>query len=447
MQATLLKNSQSEKILSRLKIQTCIMMKNSVLLLCFLTISALSYGQFDVDAEYRLRTELRDGYKSLSDNTTNPALITFQRTRLNVGFSSDKLHTYMSLQDGRIWGEKKFGTEDPGIGIHEAYVKYLISEKLVVKLGRQEITYDKNRLMGLKNWGNTPVVHDAALLQFNNADQTKADLVLAYNNDSDKNFESNYAVDMYKYLTMLHLYNKFSDNLNTSFITIIDGNQSPGDYRRVYARGTSGIYAVLSTINISIDAMGYYQYGKSRAGVNISSFLFHLKPTLTINDNAKIALGIDYLSGDNALDNNNKDNTFSTVFGDGHGYYGYIDYFTNIPTHTNRGGLNDIFLQADYKISPKLSITGALHNFRLTNNILDPSSTPTNLVAAKKQLGIEFDAILAYKFYTNSTLSVGYSALKAQKTMELLKAGSSKGIQSWLFVSVLFKPELFKSSN
>lgn len=447
MQTIALKNSQTENILPSLKNHTFIMMKNCSLLLCFIMVSALSYGQFKVDAEYRLRTELRDGYKSLSDNTTNPALLTFQRTRLNIDYSNDKLQTYISLQDGRIWGENKFGVEDPGIGIHEAYVRYLISEKLAVKLGRQEITYDKNRLMGLKNWGNTPVVHDAALLQYNNADQMKADLVLAYNNDSDKNFESNYTVDMYKYLTMLHLYNKFSDNFNMSFITIIDGNQVVGNYRRVYARGTSGVYAVYNTNNISIDAMGYYQYGKSRAGVNISSFLLHLKPTLTINDNAKIALGIDYLSGDNALDDNNKDNTFSTVFGDGHGYYGYMDYFTNIPTHTNRGGLNDVFLQADYKISPKLSITGALHNFRLTNNILDLSLFPANFVAAKKQLGVEFDAVLAYKFYTNSTLSVGYSALKAQKTMELLKAGSSNGIQNWLFVSVLFKPELFKSTN
>ena len=438
---------QTKDACPRLNYHILSLIKSSLLLFCLLIVSTMGFAQLSINAEYRLRTEVRDGYKTLSDATTNPALITFQRTRLNADYKDDKIHAYLSLQDGRIWGDNKFGTDDPAVGIHQAFVKYSISEKLAVKLGRQEIIYDKNRLMGLKNWGNTPVVHDAALLQFNNADQTKADLVLAYNNDSDKNFESNYTVDMYKYLTVLHLYNKFSDNLNMSFITIIDGNQALGDHRIVYARGTSGLYATFNIDNISIDAMGYYQYGKSKVGTNISSFLFHLKPTLTINDNAKIAAGIDYLSGDNALNNNNKDNTFSTIFGDGHGYYGYMDYFTNIPSHTNKGGLNDIYLQADYKLSPKVSITGTVHNFMLTNNILDPSSTPTNPIAAKKQLGVELDAVLSYKFYTNSTLSVGYSALAAQRTMELLKTGSSRGIQNWLFISVLFKPEIFKSNN
>ncbi|HCY00829.1 MAG TPA: hypothetical protein DG754_11885 [Bacteroidales bacterium] len=423
------------------------MIKINVLLFSFLILSILSYGQLSVDAEYRLRSELRDGYKTLSDETTKPALITFQRTRLSFDYEHDKIHAYISLQDGRIWGDSKWGTDDSGVGIHQAYIKYSISGKLAMKLGRQEIIYDKKRLMGVKNWGNAPIAHDAALFQFNNADQTKADLVLAYNNDSDKNFESDYTVDMYKYLTVLRLYNKFSDNLNMSFLTIIDGNQTAGNYRTVYARGTSGIYAAFNINNISIDAMGYYQYGKSKTGINISSFFFHLKPTLIINKSIKIAAGIDYFSGDNALVDNNKNNAFSSVFGDGHGYYGYMDYFTNIPAHTKQGGLNDIYLHVDLRLSSKLLITGAAHNFMLTNNILDASSTPTNPVVANKHLGVEFDAVLAYNFYTNSTLTVGYSTLMAQKTMELLKTGSSKGIQNWLFVSILFKPEIFKSNN
>ncbi len=424
------------------------MVKQRLILMCMLIlISTLSYGQLKIEAEYRLRSELRDGYKALSDDNTDPAFITLQRTRLNFDYKTDKLTAYLSLQDGRVWGDTKWGTDSPGVGIHQAYVKYKMTEKIAIKLGRQEITYDKNRLMGVKNWGNTPLVHDAAILQYNNQDKTKADLVIGYNNDKDKNFESDYTVDMYKYLTVLRLYNKFSDQLNLSFLTIIDGNQATASYRTVYARGTSGLYASLSINNITVDAMAYYQYGKSGTGNNISACFFHLKPTLKISDNTKLSAGIDYMSGDNELDNNNKTNSFSTVFGDGHGYFGYMDYFTNIPSHTKNGGLNDIFLQANQTINNKITLSGAFHNFMLSNNILDASSTPTNPVAAKKHLGIEIDAVLAYKFYTNSTLSVGYSALVAQKTMELLKSGSSKGVQNWLFVAVLFKPELFNSNN
>ncbi|MDD2563695.1 MAG: alginate export family protein [Salinivirgaceae bacterium] len=447
MKTTTFENFHLKNIWLGFNFRIPMLLKNSSLLFLFFLIGSLSYGQLIIDAEYRLRSELRDGYKSLSIDSLSPALITFQRTRLNFDYKHDKIHAYISVQDARIWGENKWGTEDPGIGIHQAFIKYSISEQLAVKLGRQEIIYDRNRLMGIKNWGNVPIVHDAAILQFNNEDQTKADLVLAYNNDSDKIYESNYAVDMYKYLTVLRLYNKFSEELNLSFLTIIDGNQAIGNYKKVYARGTSGIFAEINIDNFMIDAMGYYQYGKSKAGIKISSYFFHVKPTFMVNENLKIGLGIDYLSGDNALDNNNKDNAFSTVFGDGHGFYGYMDYFTNIPTHTNRGGLNDIYLQADYKLSPKLSLTGAIHNFRLTNNILDVGSTPINPTAAKKQLGIELDAVLAYKFYPNSTLTVGYSAMMAQKSMELIKIGSSKGVQNWLFVAVIFKPELFRSIN
>jgi hypothetical protein len=58
--------------------------------------------QFQVDGVYRLRTEFKNGVKSLSDSTRNPAFVGVQRTRLNVSFTDDKFKFYVTFYDARI---------------------------------------------------------------------------------------------------------------------------------------------------------------------------------------------------------------------------------------------------------------------------------------------------------------------------------------------------------
>ncbi|HBC04625.1 MAG TPA: hypothetical protein DC015_10640, partial [Aequorivita sp.] len=63
------------------------------------------FSQFTIDAELRPRFEYRHGYKTLFPDNADPATFVSQRTRLNFGYKTEKLHFYLSPQDVRVWGD------------------------------------------------------------------------------------------------------------------------------------------------------------------------------------------------------------------------------------------------------------------------------------------------------------------------------------------------------
>ncbi len=52
-----------------------------------------------------------------------------------------------------------------------------------------------------------------------------------------------------------------------------------------------------------------------------------------------IGVGIDYLSGDDGTDDDY--NVFNTLYATNHKYYGFMDYFINLPNDTYGKGLMD----------------------------------------------------------------------------------------------------------
>lgn len=417
-----------------------------ILFTVFLLSAIAGKAQFQIDGVYRLRTEFKDGVKTLSDSTKNPAFVSAQRTRLNVGFTDDKFKFYVSLYDARIWGEEALAADISTIGVHQAYVSYKINSQLNVSLGRQELNYDKKRLIADKNWNNVGAAHDLALLQYKNA-KWQAHLAFAYNNDIDKSFESDYPVKLYKYLSFLWFNYKPNDGIDLSVMNLFDGNQKSGAYKTIYTRGTSGFLATLKKGKVSADAATYYQYGKLATGTEVSAYFFHIYPSYQLSEKIELGAGIDYFSGTDAKANSVTNHSFSNLYGSGHAYCGAMDYFTDITKHTKDGGLNDMYLKMKYKLSGKLDFQADLHNFQFTTNVIDSVSNPGQHVWADKQLGTEIDFSLKYKFYKSADLMFGYSAMFPGQSMEILKGGDYTKGQNWLWFAIQFKPQLFKSEE
>jgi len=413
--------------------------------ICIVAFKMAVFSQLNVNMEYRFRTEYKDGFKTLSDNDTKSVLVSTQRTRLNIGYEVDRIELLLSVQDTRTWGEEQVAVDNSSINVHQAYLRYKINSNWAIKLGRQELLYDRNRLLGLKNWNNVSVSHDVAVFQFNHNNNSKFHLAMAYNNDKNKLFESDYSINYYKFLVMTWGFHKFSDQLELSINNILDGNQKEDDYNVVYTRGTVGFMLSYKGGAFSADASSYYQYGTSKLGEELSAYFFHFKPKYQVNENIQLAIGIDYLSGDDATKNDNKQTAFSNLYGDGHGYYGHMDYFTNVPNNTNNGGLNDIYFNTAIKVSKKTSLHLAFHNFRLANKIYDTTSTPSEVKVADKDLGKEIDASIKIKFYTKSSLRIGYSTMIPEKTMTVLKGGDSDNWQHWMWVMLQFNPNIFSN--
>lgn len=416
---------------------------NLVLILIGISISQL-FGQFEIQAEYRPRFEFRDGAKTLLSDNDNPAFVTSQRSRLNIGYNHDEIEIYLSLQDVRVWGDEVYKTDNAVINVYQAYAGYSFTDKLSLKLGRQEISYDNKRIFGSRNWNNVGASHNLARLLFEK-DDFSIHYAFAYNNDSDKKKESNYSLDYYKYLTYLRIHKSFGKTFSVSIYDVVDGYQKDGSDEIIYDRFTSGIYCKGNTESnkLGFDGAFYYQYGTSTGGDPISAYYFSVGPYIKPTEKLKTTLAIEYLSGDNALNDNGRMNSFDKLYGNGHSPYGYMDYFTELPKNTNNGGLMDTYLQVDFAASPKISTQLTAHNFRLTNNIIDTLTNPT-LSAANKQLGIEIDLKLKYKLHKAVALEVGYSTMFANKTMEILKGGDAERYQQWAWLMFTFKPTLFK---
>ena len=81
----------------------------------------------------------------------------------------------------------------------------------------------------------------------------------------------------------------------------------------------------------------------------------------------QVTLWYDYLSGDDDL-GDDETKVFDTLFATNHKFYGYADFFLNIPAHTAGRGLRDMALKLKRTLRPGLSLGLDVHTFRLAQD-------------------------------------------------------------------------------
>ena len=126
------------------------------------------------------------------------ALFTSQRTRLNAGFTGYRFKVFMALQDVRVWGQDQSSinrttTEaNNGFMLHEAWGEIILNDtvskikNLSLKIGRQEIAYDDQKVLGGLDWLQQARRHDAIVLKFANKGWI-ADIGAAFNQNQKNN--------------------------------------------------------------------------------------------------------------------------------------------------------------------------------------------------------------------------------------------------------------------
>jgi len=142
-------------------------------ILVILCVTTLTAQQFDLSAEVRPRYENRHGYKTLLNKDTDGANFVSQRTRINFNFEQDKIRLGVTLQNVRVWGDvSTLASDDNATALHEAWAEALLSDKISLKLGRQEIVYDDHRIFGNVGWAQQARSHDAFLFKFKQMTKT-----------------------------------------------------------------------------------------------------------------------------------------------------------------------------------------------------------------------------------------------------------------------------------
>lgn len=417
-----------------------------LLILFFCTLSHFSQAQFSLKADFRARSEYRDGARILLSDSLKPTFVSSQRTRLIADYKDEKFQIRIGLQNARIWGNDDERANIPNINLPEGWLKYYLFPSLSVKVGRQHLVLDDGRVFGMRNWNDIAVSHDLAVLQFDQGEWTFL-TGGGYNNDDNDYAADAYGVDYYKYLLFLWVNRSFENGLQVSFLHSTDAHEDEADLNKIYPRNTLGIYSKYASDSyFGFEGSAYYQYGKHTTGLDQSGYMFSLVPSYKLSDRIKLVVGANYFSGNNQLDTASTTNrSFNKLFGDGHRYYGYLDYFLNVEDNTNRTGMQELFTGIFIKTGQKSELEISYHHFATTGKLIDTASP--KFIAAEAELGSEVDLQFKHKVNSYFNIVLNYSTMFATPSMEILKGGDHSRYQQWANIMLIAKPELFKSDK
>lgn len=405
-------------------------------------------AQFSMDAQIRPRAEYRNGFKQLVNETNDPAFFISQRTRLNVGFKSDKIQLGISVQDVRVWGDQpQLVATSNQLMLHQAWAAYLFNDHLKLKVGRQELVYDDARILGNVDWAQQARSHDLALLTYENT--FKLHLGVAYNQEQERLIGTDYQVNNYKTMQFAWFHKSF-DKLNLSLLAMNNGWQF--DYvedgldksKTVFAQ-TFGGRVVYKQNKLDLNAAAYLSTGKDASDRDLSAYYLTAGANYAANSDWIFGLGWEYLSGTSEIERSkNPDYTnksFNPYYGTNHKFNGFMDYFY-VGNHINSVGLSDVYVSAKYR-QEKWNLAGTLHFFNAANEVLNKDIVNVN-EAMSNGLGTELDLVFSYNLSPQVGLSVGYSQMFGTKTLEMLKGGDSGITNNWAWVMINFKPTLIK---
>ena len=409
--------------------------------------ASLFAQEFGLSGELRPRYEFRHGYKTLASPNVDAANFISQRTRLNANYSNEKFKVYFAIQNVRVWGDvSTLSTSDKnGITFHEAWGEYFFSEKFSVKLGRQEISYDDQRMFGSVGWAQQARSHDAMLLKFKTGEKGKLHIGIALNANGETLFDEAYAVNQYKNLQYAWYHTNFNEAIGISLLALNNGMEyhtSLNDDKKIAYSQTIGGRFTYKKNRFNADAATYFQTGNTPGGndnVDLSAYYFTANAKFKITDQFTAGAGVEILSGNDQISTSSKDKAFKPFYGTNHKFNGWMDYFY-VGSHMSSVGLIDINMPLIYK-KDKFSAILVPHFFSSNGNVYDP----LNRKDADAYLGTEIDLALGYKLYKNVMFNAGYSMMFATDTMELLKGGSEAESNNWAWVMITFKPNFFNT--
>lgn len=378
-------------------------------------------NQITVSAEFRFRSDYRHGYrylmpKEVSDTTA--AFLVLQRTRLNVAYNNKNLDVFLSLQDARVWGEQnQRGGRNVPLYLFEAYVEPKINPHLSVRIGRQRLVYDNQRLFSENEWRNAGASYDAARLIYKKGN-VHSDIFASFNQTGENFYNTTYkpaGFTEYKVLLGHYLKWKASNSFQLTAMNVADGFQSykAKETNTTLMRYTTGGRIELFQNEWYFTTAAYYQFGKDSSGKKLAAY--YLQPEVKYtNKSVTVRLGAELLSGTPA-EVTNVDHSFVTLYGSPHRFNGNLDLFTSFPRDLNNAGLINPYLFLNYS-TKKWGLNFENHLFYSQKDFYDVNKTKMG-----RYLGYEADARINYKANAYTMMEFGASLALGTESMAVIK--------------------------
>lgn len=312
------------------------------------------------------------------------------RTRAGITFTPiENFKGFFQVQDSRTFGEEP-GTisNTQNLDLHQAYflVENIFDLPVSLKAGRMEASYGTERIMARNNWNNIGRSFDGVTLQidFCTLCETKLDLFafrVAETGFVDDSLDEN-VLGAFADMQFIkgHKFQPFVVYYNSTASSYPFNSFSVGTYLTGSINGFSH----------QAELITQFSDDKEDSAKSLSAFFIGYNATYNFGGTFKplVSAGLDYYSGDDDL-NDNKHKEFSRLFGAGHKYLGYMDYF---PKNTFGVGLMDIHVKAGLTPIGKLNLLTALHLFNSAEDYTLTDNSTSN------KFGTEIDFVLSYDY-------------------------------------------------
>ena len=411
-------------------------------------------NQLTVDVNLMSRGEARDGGFPVTteEKVEDHSAFISNRVRLLVGYESNNLAVKVTAQHSGVWGAEGGGK----FNVYEAWAHLKANNGLFARIGRQELVYDDERILGNNDWAMAALYHDALKVGYENHGH-KLHAVVAYNQNSKNvnggTFYQN-GSQIYKTMqTVWYHYDVPKLPLSASLLFMNIGMQcgTEGEYATNFQQLIGG-YVNYKPGNLTLEAAYYHQMGKASLDYTttgtlpINAWMAAGKASYQFNKQLTAYAGYDYLSGDKefvvpkqgtiGLTKHSKMSAFTTTFGSTHKFYGAMDFFyVSAYFGTFSPGLQNIFGGATYKPVKGLSLDASYHYL----------ATSTNLNELSKTLGHEIELRASYQLLKDARISLGFSYMKGTDTMEELKRSSENKKLQWGWLMLNVSPRVFYS--
>lgn len=400
-----------------------------------------------IDANLMTRGELRyGGLPSINDVTKDEAQFVMARTRLSVGFERSFLQAKITAQHSGVWGQQGKGS----LNLYETWAKLKANNGLFTVIGRQELAYDDERILGRNDWSVTASSHDALKLGYEGHGH-KAHVILAYNQRSENtNGGTTYTTtdgsQVYKSMIAgWYHYDLAHVPLGASllFMNLALQNSEETDPKTEHQQLLGG-FVKFTPHRWNIEAAYYHQMGKDEFHIPISAWMASIKTDYSPTPKWRLSAGFDHLSGDDnpivpkigdiGLTYHEKVRGFNALNGTHHKFYGAMDFFyANAYYGGYTPGLQNLYTGFQFAPMPKFDVSTFYHYLATASKIHD----------AERTLGHEIEFAANYLPIKDVKFSIGYTYMHGTPTLERLQRIEGKNNLHWAWLMLVINPRIF----
>ena len=403
--------------------------------------------KFRINLELRPRFMYKNGYKQIPNDTTTAAYQVDQRTRLNLSYENDhKLAILVSLQDLRIWGQQDPKSSTPStFQVYEAWAEPYLNKHLSVRIGRQRLMFDNQRLFAENNWSTSGGSHDALNFRYY-SNKINSELAMAWNQSSERTFGTDFSpsgFSFYKFLLVNYFRYQLNDQFVLTALNSADSYQNSRHAEKYNTRFTDGGRIEFTRGSLYLTLGGYYQCGKNNSGTRLRAWYLQPEARGNFLRNTTVRIGAEIFSGNDPDASAETDHSFVPLYGVAHRFNGSLDLIARFPQDVGNAGLVNPYFFLIQNINKKIDARCDIHLFYLKENYVVKDEKLNHY------LGWENDWMFTYKPNGFTTLELGYSFAPVTETFEIIKKSGpavSRQVAQFAYLMITFKPVLFSAN-